>query len=348
MMNKKITTLFLIAILVFAFCNCSDEGTDAKDPEPQTYNYLTFNNQRIAFGNGHNQTQIATFDLHPNNTNIETIYMYVKLRCPDGGCNAWDVYANIKVKDESSGEWYEIGRYITPYGVDNSQLNRGFKIDVTDFKSLLKGSTELFARIETWGSDGWELTVDFDFIEGNVDYKYYAVSKVLGYDEWSTSGVVYGEDNSAFDLDKTITIPTSAESTHLRTIISGWGHATPTDSDGRPCAEWCFRTHNIKIDGTNTFAHKMEPIGCGTNPVNPQNGNWAPDRAGWCPGMAVPVRINEFPVSMAGNTFSFEYDFEDWVSDGGTSSGQNGAFYATSTFVVVKSNSPIDKPQVED
>ena len=51
---------------------------------------------------------------------------------------------------------------------------------------------------------------------------------------------------------------------------------------------------------------------------------------------------------MAGKTFGFEYDYENWVSDGGTSSGQNGAYYATSTFVVVKSNSPIDKPQVAD
>lgn len=335
----------ILALLFFVNCSKNDSSTP-EESLPETYNYVAFNNQRIAFGGGHDQTKKASFNLHQDNTNIETINMYVKLRCPTGGCNAWDVFANIKVKDTDSGEWYEIGRYITPYGVDNSQVARGFKIDVTDFKSLLQGSAELFARIETWGSDGWELTVDFDFIEGNPDYKYYAVSKVLSYDEWSTSGVVYGVDASAFDLNKAITIPNNAESTHLRTIISGWGHATPLDNDGRPCAEWCFRTHHIKIDGADTFSHKMEPIGCDSNPVNPQNGNWVPDRAGWCPGMAVPVRVDGFSSSMAGNTFTFEYDFEDWTSDGGTSSGQNGAYYATSTFVVVKSNSPINKPEV--
>ncbi len=344
---RDIRTGLVVILICLLFSNCSKNETSAPERDPQTFNFITFENQRIAFGGGHSQTVIANFNLHDDNTNIETINMYIKLRCPSGGCNAWDVYANIKVKDTDSGEWYEIGRYITPYGVDNSQVARGFKIDVTDFKALLQGATELFARIETWGPDGWELTVDFDFIEGHPDYKYYAVSKVLGYDEWSTSGVVYGDDASAFDLNKEITIPNNAESAHLRTIISGWGHATPADSDGRPCAEWCFRTHNVKINGTTAFSHKMEPIGCGSNPVNPQNGNWIPDRAGWCPGMAVPVRINNLS-STTGNTFTFEYEYEDWTSDGGTSSGQNGAYYATSTFVVVKSDSPISKPEVVD
>ncbi|MEM6686694.1 MAG: peptide-N-glycosidase F-related protein [Bacteroidota bacterium] len=313
------------------------------------HNYQTFNNQRIAFGGGHNQTVTNTYNLHTDMSNIEQIMMYVKLRCPSGdGCNAWDVYANIKVKDAASGEFYEIGRYITPYGVDNSQLSRGFEIDVTDFKSLLQGSAELYARIETWGSDGWELSVEFDYVEGTPDYPYYAIADVITYDDWSTSGVPYGVtiDPAMWDLTKTISIPANAEATHLRTIISGWGHATPVDADNRPCAEWCYRTHDVKINGATTFQHNMGPIGCATNPVQPQAGNWVPDRAGWCPGMAVPVRIDQMSTPMSGSTFMFEYDYENWTSDGGTTSGQNGAYYATSTFVVVKSNTPIVKPTV--
>ncbi|MFK7750445.1 MAG: peptide-N-glycosidase F-related protein [Kordia sp.] len=314
------------------------------------HNYQTFDNQRIAFGGGFSQTQTNTYNLHNNMSNIEQIMMYVELRCPTGGCNAWDVYANIKVKDDASGEFYEIGRYITPYGVDNSQLTRGFEIDVTDFKSLLEGSTELYARIETWGADGWELSVEFDYVEGTPDYEYYAIADVITYDDWSTSGVPYGVaiDASTWDLTKTVSIPANAEATHLRTIISGWGHATPVDSDNRPCAEWCFRTHDVKINGSNMFQHNMQPIGCASNPVQPQSGNWNPDRAGWCPGMAVPVRIDQFGSAMNGSSFTFEYDYQDWTSDGGTTSGNNGAFYATSTFVVVKSSTPIVKPTVTD
>lgn len=315
---------------------------------PVVHNYQAFQGQRMAFGGGYSQTKTALFNLHHDLTNIETVKMYVKLRCPAGGCDPWDVLANIKVKDNDSGNWIEMGRFITPYGIDNSALSRGFEIDVTDFKSLLKGSVELLARIETWDVNGWKLSVDFDFIEGIPDYAYYAVSEVLSYCDWSTSGVPYGVtiDPVVWDLDKSITIPVNSEATSLRTIISGWGHATPADSNGRGCAEWCFRTHDVKINGVNTFQHNMGPIGCSANPVSPQGGNWSPDRAGWCPGMDVPVRVNNLATPMAGSTFTFEYDYEDWTADGGSQSGTPGAYYATSTYIIVKSNTPIVKPTV--
>ena len=305
-------------------------------------NYLTFDHERLAAGDGYDQSSTRTFNLPTDLSNIASIKMYVRLTCPTGGCDEWDVYANVKVLDPSSGELYEIGRYITPYWNDNSQLARGFEFDVTDFKSLLTGSTELRIRTECWNAKGYEVTVDFDYIEGTPDYPYYAVSRVIAYDNWSSSGVPYGVSHN-FDLDKSITIPSNAEATHLRSIISGWGHATPNDTGGRGCAEWCYRTHDVKINGAPMFQHYLGPIGCASNPVSNQSpGNWQPDRAGWCPGMAVPTRINTFETSMAGNSFTFEYDYQDWVSN-----GQNGdAFYATSTFVVVKSNTPIAKPTV--
>ena len=70
------------------------------------------------------------------------------------------------------------------------------------------------------------------------------------------------------------------------------------------------------------------------------------DRAGWCPRMAVPLRIDKFKKSNSNTTLNFEYDFEDWISDGGTQSAQIGAFYAISTYVVVKSNTKIEKPLI--
>ena len=101
-------------------------------------NYKTFNKQHLAFGSGNSQFSIQKFDLHNDLKNVESIKMYIQLECPSGGCNAWDVYSNIMVKDPDSSEWFEIGRYITPYGTDNKKLDRGFEIDVTDFKSQLK------------------------------------------------------------------------------------------------------------------------------------------------------------------------------------------------------------------
>lgn len=343
---KRILYLLLPLTIILTYSACKKEEEE-KPVVVETIEYKTFANERIAFGGDMQQTVSKTFAMHPKEEDIDKIKMFVHLDCPDGGCNAWDVYANIKVKDTATNEWFEIGRYITPYGVDSRAVPEGFEIDVTDFKSLLHGDVELRARIETWGADGWELTVNFEVTTGKPDYQYYAVSKVMAYDEWSTSGVPYGKDHDK-DLTKTIQIPATAKAADFRTIISGWGHATPVDSDGRPCAEWCYRTHHIKLKNTNTFEHYMGPLGCDQNPINNQAGNWEPDRAGWCPGMAVPVRRDSISQDLMGQTIPFEYDYEDWVTDGGNTSGNAGAYYATSCFIVVKSDEKVERAIVMD
>ena len=305
----------------------------------------TFNKVRHAFGGGFSQSATSNFSFPVKPEYVETINMFIKLSCPTGGCNAWDVYSNIKVKDSVSGKWFEIGRYITPYGVDNSQVAKGFKIDVTDFKSLLTGNVSLKSFIEVWGSDGWLLTVNFEITEGLPDYRYYSVNEIIQYNSNSLEGIPYGEPNK-FVVEKNITIPANTEKTTLRTIITGWGHATPADPDGRPCAEWCFRTNKILINGVPRFTHQMSGCGCGSNAVHPQNGNWAPDRAGWCPGMEVPVRSDIFESTMAGTSFTYKYQIPEWSNDFKSSADNKHAYHAISSFVVIKSNSPFTRPAV--
>ncbi|MGJ8683981.1 MAG: peptide-N-glycosidase F-related protein [Nonlabens sp.] len=317
--------------------NLSGAGT------PRVQNVQTFSRERLAFGGGFSQSATQTFALPTDLSNVEAIKMYVKLTCPTGGCDEWDVFANVKVTDAASGEKYELARFITPYWNDNSQLPRGFEYDVTDFKSLLTGNAELRIFTECWNANGYEVSVDFDYIEGTPDFPYYAVSRLFNYDSHSLAGIPYGVAHS-MDLTRTVSVPANSQSTHLRTVISGWGHATPSDAGGRTCAEWCYRTHNVLINGASMFQHDLAPLGCASNPVNNQSpGNWAPDRAGWCPGMEVPTRIDDFATAMAGSTFSFGYDLENWTND-----GASNAFYAISTFVVVKSDTPISKPVVVD
>ena len=308
------------------------------------HSYQAFQNQALGFGGGFNQSATQVFNLHDDLSNIQQIKMYLKIDCPSTGCDDWDRFANVKVKDQTSGNWFEIARYITPYWVGTQQLPRGLEFDVTDFKSLLKDNVEMRIYIENWTAKADIVSIDFDYIVGSPDYEYYSVSEVLNLHSNSISGVPYGISHN-LDLEKSIQIPNNSENTHFRTIISGWGHATPYDADGRPCAEWCFRTHGIKINGADAYQHNLSPIGCSSNPISDQDpGNWMPDRAGWCPGMAVPVRINNLDTSYNGSTISFEYDFEEWVSDG------NGgdAFYAISTYIIVKSNSEITAPIVTD
>ena len=306
------------------------------------HNYTVFNQQALGFGGGFSQSATQLVNLHDDLSFIQEIKMFLEIECPNTGCDDWDRFANVSVKDPATGNWYEIGRYITPYWVGTQQLERGLEFDVTDFKSLLSGQTEIRIYIENWTTKADLISVEFDYIEGTPDYSNYAVSEVLGYHSNSISGVPYGVSHD-YDLDKSIQLPSNTESAHLRTVISGWGHATPPDVGGRACAEWCFRTHNILINGSTSFQHYMGPIGCASNPINNQSpGNWMPDRAGWCPGMAVPVRSNS--LNLENTNFSFEYDFQDWTSDG----GNGNAFYATAVYVVVKSNTEISAPTVLD
>ena len=95
--------------------------------------------------------------------------MFLQIDCPNGnsGCDDWDRFANIKVKDNYSGNWFEIGRYITPYWTGTQVLERGLEFDVTDFKFLLTGATELRIYIENWTAKPDIISIDFDYVAGN-------------------------------------------------------------------------------------------------------------------------------------------------------------------------------------
>ena len=331
--------------------NLSGEGVQLR------YNYKAFSNKRLAWGSGYSQAASQNFDLHTDNSNIEGIKMYIRLECPSGGCDPWDRFANILVKNSDTNQWYEMARHITPYGVGNSVLDRGLEVDVTDFKSLLVGNVELKTYAETWVSSGWVISIEFDFLAGEPDYKYYQITPVIQFNNNSLSGVPYGGENGVteldetkFDLKKSISLGSNIKSAHFRTIISGWGHATPADSDGRACAEWCFRTHKIKIDNTDKFSHYMGPIGCSSNPITNQGGNWSPDRAGWCPGMVVPVRIDQFNSDISNSTINFEYYFQPWTNNFVGTQGYNNknAYNAISSFIVLKSDQQIDAATISN
>ena len=321
------------------------------------YNYKAFSKTRLAWGSGFSQSASQSFDLHNNNDNIEGIKMYIRLECPSGGCDPWDRFANILVKNSNTNQWYEMARHITPYGVGNSQLTRGLEVDVTDFKSLLSGNVELKIYAETWVASGWVISLEFDYLAGNPDYKYYQITPVIQFNRNSLSGVPYGGENGntqldkeKFDLTKTISVGSNIKSAHFRTIISGWGHATPADSDGRACAEWCFRTHKIKINNVDKFSHYMGPIGCGNNPISNQGGNWAPDRAGWCPGMVVPLRLDKFDTDISNTDINFEYYFQPWTNNFVGTPGYNNknAYNAISTFIVLKSDQEIEPATISN
>lgn len=344
---------FLVFVAIFAtstlyFTSCSSSDDEIKKPEiiiPKTgtENIKAFENVKVAFGDGFTQSAIDTFKLPTEIDQVESIKMYIQNPCTNKECDEWDRYANVYVKNKTTDEWYEIARFITPYWVGNEKLERGWEIDVTDFKSLLTGDTELKIYTETWGAKGRVYSVEFDYNYGPTAYKYSAVVPLMQYNKSSIDGIEYGVAQK-YDLNKTIKLPKETELAYLRTTISGWGHATPSDKNGNPCAEWCYRTHQVLIDGAKAFDHYLGPIGCANNPINNQApGNWKPDRAGWCPGMVVEPFFDVIQGELSNRTFKFNYEFENWKNN----NPENKAFYAISSFIVVKSNKPIELPIVQ-
>lgn len=325
--------LFLAAILL----SCTEQKTEPV-VTPQIIKIPSFLQKKLNYSS---QSAVLTASFPTDMTKVKRILMYVKLECPTGGCGAWDVYANVLAREKKSGIYYEMGRYITPYGRDNSTRARGFVFDVTDFKSILNGDTEIKIFTEVWTDAGWLVSVDFDVEMGTPDYAYYSIVPVMQFNQHSLAGIPYGETNN-FKTTYNIAIPANAKETVLRTVISGWGHATPADADGRPCAEWCFRSHNIFIDDVSTFTHSLTGLGCEANAIPGQAGNWKPDRAGWCPGMEVPVRSNKLQDAKAGKTFKFDYKLQSWTNNFQSTADNKHAYYAISTFVVVKANEPVD------
>ena len=73
---------------------------------PTIYNYQTFDMQPTGSGGGLSQSAVSTFNLHNDLSNISQIKMYLEIDCSSSGCDDWDRFANVKVKDPSNGKWY--------------------------------------------------------------------------------------------------------------------------------------------------------------------------------------------------------------------------------------------------
>ena len=232
---------------------------------------LTVNTFADAHHTGANTiNQSFTF---PNDISIyDSIVMNIALTCPTGGCDPWDRFATIKVV--KGGEEFEIGRYATPYG--NGWCD--WQLDVTDYRDFLTGNVEMESYIETW-SNGWLVTVDFDFYLGTPSKPYVAVQNL-----WVDYYFIYG-DTIFYSLDlpaRNVVIPNNAEDVKLRIVNTGHGQGN-TDN----AAEFSQRTHQINLDGTTAFNQFLWKSDCNVNPCSPQAGTWEFSRAGWCPGQEI-------------------------------------------------------------
>ncbi|MCB2205219.1 T9SS type A sorting domain-containing protein [bacterium] len=186
---------------------------------------------------------------------------------------------------------YELGRYITPYGI-GLDLGEGWTwvYDVTDFAPLLRDSVHLTA-----GNFQELLDMKFIFIEGTPPRDVLGIENV-----WQGTFSLKTFETAV--PARTIQLNPEAEMFKLRTTATGHDFDNATN-----CAEFCPKIHSVKVNGTQRWSWQIIQE-CSTNPLYPQGGTWIYSRAGWCPGMEATTEEFDLTPYINGDEVEIDYD----------------------------------------
>jgi len=228
----------------------------------------------------------------------DTIYDYV-----------WFDYDDIMYKEENPYygdpfeiiERHEIGRFITPYGINLTLGPQGFMwiYDVTDYAQFLEGDVDFSA-----GNQQELIDVKFIMIKGTPP------RDVLKYDRiWGPrKSYSYKALDSNFVLQDTnwILLPETKQA-KVKTRLTGHGHRSNT-GEYPHCCEWKDNTHYLLANGEEIANwHIFQYHDCGWNPVFPQGGTWPGAREGWCPGDLVKEHNWEIMEYVSDGQVSIDY-----------------------------------------
>jgi hypothetical protein len=204
---------------------------------------------------------------------------------------------------------YEMGRYITPYGIGLS-LGDGWTwtFDVSDYRTLLADSVRLAAG-------NWQELLDLKFvmIKGTPSRNIISIQNL-----WN-GNFDYGYANNSIENRLTplkVRIPDNAAAARWKSRVTGHGASAPSN-----CAEFCPKNHYYKVDGTQAFSRLVWRDNCDLNPLYPQGGTWVYDRANWCPGAEVETYDFELGSSYVtpGDTLELDHDVDPYTLTSGWS-----------------------------
>lgn len=198
--------------------------------------------------------------------------------CP---CEPWDVIADVKIRG-ANGEWMELFKYITPYGVACDD-----QIDITDFVSQLQGKVDLEINFPESIT-----SITFQYEAGTPEYSYSWMDNL-----WQQNFSFGDYANLQPVNPHTLNFSDDIEKAHIRLLCSG--HSWGENNTGN-AAEFYEATHNLKLNGNTEFQQHLWQT-CNPNPVGcqPQNGTWYYNRHGWCPG-TIPIL--------------YQYEITPWIS----------------------------------
>lgn len=198
---------------------------------------------------------------------------------------------------------YEIGRSISPYGI---QLNLGGGrtrvYDLTDYYALLQDTVDL----EVGGTQELQ-DVTFAFIKGNPPAEVNRISQPWG-KGWNQYKYGAIAANTALPPVTLPLLPNTGQ-VKFRSYISGHGGAEnsgPNFPNG--CCEFMYNDHFYKSNGQVIHPFRIQRSDCGMNPIYPQGGTWVYDREGWCPGDIIVAHDYNVTSSAAGGSINLDYD----------------------------------------
>jgi len=263
-----------------------------------TKSITTISDVDIIFGGANSRVYTGSYSLPQSVGAYDEIIAYLNIECPNipNACDDWDRLAYIDIKGPD-GNWIQVIRYITPYGVACNH-----EIDLTDYASLLQGEFEFRMFIDTWGTGGWNINLDFDFQAGTPKYNYSIVDEI-----WDAR---YSLGNPA-NLQPVDTVnyifPSNVQESKL--IVSNTGHGWGENNTSN-AAEFYNADNFIDINGVTAFNQNLWNI-CNPNPDNctGQLGTWTFSRAGWCPGaIAPPSEWNLTPFISSNLDLHYRFD----------------------------------------
>lgn len=223
--------------------------------------------------------------------------------CPSGGCDPWDRVSSVEVQGKD-GQWYEIIRYVTPYGVACQS-----SIDLTDFKSLLKGKTTFRVNLTTY-STGFLYSLDLNYVAGTDPEPYSTIEKL-----WYQTYQFGDMSNLQPTEDITVDFPTNTTSAKIKLVSSGHGWG---ENNTNNAAEFSHNIHHIWVNNSQTFTQDNWYT-CNPNPdgCDPQAGTWYFPRAGWCPGSIAQFFDYSMTPYISGPVdleYVFDTNYQDYCS----------------------------------
>ena len=236
-------------------------------------------------------SESSIFDNLENQDNATRAFFDVEIDCEERNpfaCSEWDRIAHIALcRSTDCADRLELARWITPYWRRGLQR---YRLEVSHLLPLLARTNRL--RVEL-GPDWerptpWRVTLSFHL-------EHQATDDI-------PRGVIALHGGGAFEPpyggDRAFTVPVDATRVALYVLVSGHGQ-TAADN----CAEWCDHRHHFAIDGApiDPIRHEGaalgEPRGCAAQAdagvIPGQWGNWAQQRAYWCPGLPVAWQVRD-------------------------------------------------------